>query len=159
MVLGNLLGQGDPEFVATVARPIDPTKVMYAGLEDMMPVERQFIDRHGIRMAGPTELASSSQPVIDWLKSTGVRHVAIRLDLDVLDPSQFRSLLSANPQSSPDAFAGIPVGKMSIADVVRLLGEVAAAVDVVGLGITEHPSVGRDRSQDMLRKLPLVGKA
>ena len=100
MVLGNLLGEGDPDFVATVARPIHP-KVMYAGLEDMMPVERQFIDRHGIRMAAPTELASSSQPVIDWLKSTGVRHVAIHLDLDVLDPSQFRSLLFANPQSPP----------------------------------------------------------
>jgi arginase len=159
MVLGNLLGEGDPEFLAAVTRPIDPAKVMYAGLEDMMPVERQFIERHGIRRAGPAELAGSSQPVIDWLKSTGVRHVAIHLDLDVLDPSQFRSLLFANPQSPPDAFAGIPVGKMSIANVVRLLGDVAAAVDVVGLGITEHLPWDALALRDMLRKLPLVGKA
>ena len=82
-------------------------------------------------MAGPAELAGGSQRVIDWLGSTGVRHVAIHLDLDVLDPSQFRSLFIANPQSSPDAFAGIAVGKMSIANVVRLLGDVAVTAGFV----------------------------
>jgi arginase len=32
MVLGNLLGEGDPELTKRVAKPVKPEKVMYAGL-------------------------------------------------------------------------------------------------------------------------------
>lgn len=31
MVLGNLLGEGDPEFAKRVARPVKPERVTYAG--------------------------------------------------------------------------------------------------------------------------------
>lgn len=159
MVLGNLMGEGDPEFVREVKRPIPPKNVMYAGMDDMNAVERGILGRLGLKSATPAELAVSSEPVIQWLKSTGAKHVAVHLDLDVLDPHQFRSLLFSNPQSPPGLWDGIPQGKMPMADVVRLLNDVAKEAEVVGLGITEHLPWDSLELKRMLQRLPLIGEA
>jgi arginase len=158
MVLANLLGEGDPEFTKRVTRPVKPGNVMYAGLYDMSPAEWATVERLGLGMATPTQLIESSQPIVEWLRSTGARHVAIHLDLDVIDPTQLRSLYFTMPNAAPGAFAGIPQGRMTIAQVVRLLNDVAEQVEVVGLGITEHLPWDAIAISDMLRALPLIGR-
>lgn len=126
------------------------------GCRETLDVETDLIRRPGLRSASPGELADSSAPVLEWLKETGARHLAIHLDLDVLDPAFFRSLLFARPDAPADAF-GIAQGKMTIDQVVRLLGDVAA-VDVVGLGVAEHPASWDALAlKNMLAKLPLLG--
>lgn len=158
MVLGNLLGQGDPDFIELVKLPVDPRNVMYAGMDEMSDVEQDIVGRLGLKSAKPADLAVSSRPVLDWLKETGIRHLAIHLDLDVLDPSQFRALLFANPQDAPGAWESVPQGKMSLSAVARLLNEVAAEVDVVAIGITEHLPWDAIALKAMLEKLPLIGR-
>jgi arginase len=157
MVLGNLLGEGDAEFVSHVKRPIKSSNVMYAGMYDMAPIEWEFVKGHGLKMATPEELATSSNSVLEWIVSSGIKHLAVHLDLDVLDPSKFRSLYFTDPTKSPESFAGIPQGRMSIEQVVRLLRDVANVVDVVGIGIAEHLPWDALALRDMLRALPLIG--
>ncbi|WP_234803970.1 arginase family protein [Ensifer adhaerens] len=157
MVLAQLMGEGDADFTGRVARPIRPERVMYAGLYDMSPAERATVDRLGLNLATPSELIETSKPVIDWLRSTGARHVAIHFDLDVIDPAGLRSLYFSRPDAAPGAFAGIPQGRMTIAEVVRLLNDVAAEAEVVGLGITEHLPWDAIAIRNMLRALPLIG--
>ncbi len=157
MVLGNLLGEGDPDFVSAVRRPLKPTHVMYAGLQETLPVEDAFIRRLGLQHAGPDALAENSQPVLRWLQETGAHRIAIHFDLDVLDPSQFRSLLFANPAAPAGAFDGVAQGSMSIDQVVRLIQDVARVADVVGLGITEHLPWDALAMKIMLERLPLIG--
>ncbi|WP_231410130.1 arginase family protein [Ralstonia solanacearum] len=157
MVLGNLLGEGDPDFVAAVRRPLKPAHVMYAGLKQTLPVEDAFIRRLGLRHAGPDALAETSQPVLQWLRETGARRVAIHFDLDVLAPAQFRSLLFANPAAPADAFDGVAQGSMSIDQIVRLIQDVARVADVVGLGIAEHLPWDALAMKHMLERLPLIG--
>lgn len=157
MVLGNLLGEGDPDFSRAVSRPLDPKKVMYAGLKETLTVEDDLLRRLELRHASPDDLADNSEPVLQWLAETGARHLAIHLDLDVLDPSQFRSLLFANPAAPANAFDGIAQGSMSIAQVVRLLADVAKVVDVVGIGVTEHLPWDALAIKEMLQRLPLLG--
>lgn len=157
MVLGNLLGEGDGDFVEAVKRPIKPANVMYAGLMETSPVETALIKRLGLEHASPEQLAHTSEPVLQWFRSTGAKHLAIHLDLDVLDPNGFRSLLFANPQAPAGAFDGIAQGKMPIADVVRLLADVAAVADVVGIGIAEHLPWDALALKNMLARLPLLG--
>ncbi|RMN79532.1 Arginase/agmatinase/formiminoglutamase [Pseudomonas cannabina] len=158
MVMGNLLGEGDADFVAAVKRPIKPANVMYAGLQETQAMETAFIQRLGLRSAGPQALAHSSAPVLNWLKETGARHLAIHLDLDVLDPALFRSLLFAQPGIPTDSFDGVAQGSMTIEQIVRLLTDVADVVDVVGLGIAEHMPWDALALRNMLAKLPLLGK-
>ncbi|MBV7517337.1 arginase family protein [Ensifer sp. ENS12] len=157
MVLAQLMGEGDPDFTKRVTRPIKPERVMYAGLYDMSPAERAPVDRLGLNIATPSELIGSSKPVLDWLHATGARHVAIHFDLDVLDPTGLRSLYFSRPDAAPGAFAGIPQGRMTIPEVVRLLNDVAAEAEVVGLGITEHLPWDAIAIRNMLRALPLIG--
>ena len=164
MVLGDLLGEGDPEFAAAVTRPIKPGNVMFAGRrqtsEDFPAIlakETEVFDRLGLRTAGPEELADTSEPVLEWLKSTGAKHLAIHLDLDVLDPRLFRSLLFSNPDPSVPSVDTYPSGRMTMEHVVRLLADVSEVVDVVGLGITEHLPWDSLALRDMLAELPLLG--
>lgn len=158
MVMGNLLGEGDADFVAAVKRPIKPANVMYAGLQETQALETAVIQRLGLRSAGPQALAHSSEPVLKWLKETGARHLAIHLDLDVLDPALFRSLLFAQPGIPADSFDGVAQGSMTIEQIVRLLTDVAGVVDVVGLGIAEHMPWDALALKNMLARLPLLGK-
>ncbi|WP_292415109.1 arginase family protein [Mesorhizobium sp.] len=75
MILGNLMGEGEADFVAEVKRPIKPQNVMFAGRLDtfeslpMLAFENDFFERFKLRSAGPSELAHTSNPVLDWLKS------------------------------------------------------------------------------------------
>lgn len=157
MVLGNLLGEGDADFAAAVKYPLRPANVMYAGLMETMPVETALIERLGLQHASPAQLAQSSEPVLKWFRSTGAKHLAIHLDLDVLDPNGFRSLLFANPEAPPGTFDGVAQGKMSIAHVVRLLADIASIADVVGIGIAEHLPWDALVLKNMLARLPLLG--
>ena len=159
MVLGNLLGEGDPEFTKRVPKAVKPEKVMYAGLYDMSSAEWAIVERLGLSMATPSQLIDSSQPVVEWLRSTGARHVAIHFDLDVIDPAELRSLYFTRLNAAPGAFAGVPQGRMTIQQVVRLLNDVAEQVEVVGLGITEHLPWDAIALRAVLRSLPLIGKS
>jgi arginase len=159
MVLGSLLGSGDADFASRVKRPVRAANVMYAGAYAMMPYEQAFVAEHGLRVAGPGELAASSEPVLAWLREIGVRNVAVHLDLDVLDPAGFRSLYFSDPAAAPGAFDGITQGRMTMPQVVRLLADVAKAARVVGLTVAEHLPWDAVALRKMLGALPILGDA
>jgi arginase len=140
MVLANLLGEGDRGLAAGISTPLDPKRVMFAGLRDdgLTAQEAAFIERHGIRVASPQALDSDSGPVLDWIRENDIRRLAVHFDLDVLDPSAFRSVFFGEPNPVNDPYAAFPAGQMSVSAVVRLLKDLAGATDLVGLGITEH---------------------
>lgn len=157
MVLGNLLGEGDPQFAEAFSRPLRPSHVMYAGVHSTLPMETEMIQRLGLRVAGPTELAASSAPVLEWVRSTGAKHLAIHLDLDVLDPLGMRSVLFAKPDIPEGTFDGVAQGRMQIPQVLRLLSDVSNITDVVGIGIAEHLPWDALAIRDLLAHLPLIG--
>lgn len=155
MVLGNLLGEGDPEFAARVKQPVNSQLVMYGGLEQMMAEEEQIVNRLNIRTAGAKELAESSAAVLEWIRENEIRHLAIHLDLDVLDPLQFRSLLFAKPGGEPiDA----PSGEMTLEQISRLIKDVSQQTDIVGLAIAEHLPWDALNLHNFLGELPIFGR-
>lgn len=164
MVMGNLLGEGDEDFVNLVSQPVKSSHVMFAGMRDTLPelpevreMEKNFFERFQLRSISPEALAHDCAPVIDWLKEIGVRNVAIHIDLDVLDPKLFRSLLFSNPDPSIPKIVGSPSGGMTMKQVTDLLSEVSKHVDVVGLSITEHLPWDAIALRKMLSDLPLIG--
>ncbi|MDL2234055.1 arginase family protein [Ruminococcaceae bacterium OttesenSCG-928-L11] len=135
MVLGNLLGEGDSAFAAQVKVKLNPKLVMYGGLQKMSQEEDAIVNRLALRRVGPTALAESSAPVLEWVKENQISHLAIHLDLDVLNPSLFRSLLFAEPGGEP---IDSPSGEMTLDQIARLIQDVSKLTDVVGLAIAEH---------------------
>jgi arginase len=166
MVLGNLMGKGDAEFASRVKCPVKAENIMYAGLYDMLPCEREFVEKHKIRMASPCELALSSSSVIEWFLSTKTHYLAIHLDLDVIDPVQFRSLYFTNPKASPNEYGTTPQGRMKIEHVIRLLNDInntfiendKPTKRIVGLTVAEYLPWDVVTLRDMLKQLPLIGE-
>lgn len=154
--LSALLGRGDPDLVGEVDTPVRPSRVMYAGLDAWTPVEGDAISALGLRRAGSDALAASSAPVLAWIASEGIAHLAVHFDVDVLDPAQFGPVIFNNPAAPAGALAGVPRGRMAPDQVVRLLRDVAAACDLVGLAITEYLPWEAIATRDLLRQLPLL---
>lgn len=152
MVLGNLMGGGDPGFAAEVKKSIDPDRVMYAGLQQMSPDEEAVVNRLNIRKAGPRELAENSAPVLRFLAEQNISHLAIHLDLDVLDPGLFRALLPCEPVEKP--YPAV-VGEMTLAGVSRLIRDVSQKTDVVCISIAEHLPWDAMNLQSFLHSLPM----
>lgn len=138
MVLGNLLGNGDPKFANEVRVKVKPSHVLFAGLQETTEQETEVIERLNMKRVCPKELKDNSKPIIDWIKENDIKYVYIHLDLDVLDPQLFRELLFNQPIPDPDLDTDFTMGEMSFAQVERILKDVAAVVEVVGQGITEH---------------------
>lgn len=158
MVLGNLLGEGDPEFAAEVRVPLLPQKVMYAGLREtgLTEQESEVISRLGLKVASPEALQHNSTPVLEWIAENKITHLAIHLDLDVLDPATFRSVLFAEPEPEIDWLRMYPAGKMTFTQVTRLISDVAERTDVVGMGIAEHLPWDAAHLKNALSKFPVL---
>lgn len=138
MVLGNLLGYGDAEFAAQVPTPLEPKRVMFAGLGKLLPQEASFIAEHGIRTAAPETLRAGVEPIITWIQEAGIRHLAIHLDLDVLDPELFGGVSFAKPGLDMETRSAMRSGSMSFEQIANILSAVSQEADVVGLGFAEH---------------------
>ena len=65
---------------------------------------------------------TSTQPVTDWLTANKIEHVMVHLDLDVLSPTDFRSLLCNKPHQGPVEYA---VGEMTLAKIFQILQAVS----------------------------------
>lgn len=157
MVLGNLLGEGDSDFSSRVKQPLKPENIMYAGLQETLANETETISRLGLRFTGPAGIANDSDAVLKWLSSISAKHLAVHIDLDVLDPRLFRSVLFADPTASVGQFDGVAQGGTTIAQIVRLLKDVSQVIDIVGIGIAEHLPWDAIALKEMLAQLPLLG--
>jgi len=135
MVLGNLLGEGAPNFADKIDTPLKPNQVMFAGLQKMLPHEEESVKRLGINHVGPSALVENSQSIIDWIQENEFDYLAVHFDLDVLSPKDFRDILPAEPYLEEFEAA---VGDMTLAQVVRVLKDVSNHSEIVGLGIAEY---------------------
>lgn len=163
-VLGSLMGQGDPEFLSAVKVPIKPGNALIAGWQklpdrfaELQTFEDEIAERLHIQRIGPDELAGDSQPILEWLRGTGAKHLAVHFDLDVLDANLFRSLTFSKPGQPAPTENDIQAGRMTLPQIVRILTDVAKEIDVVGLGITEHMPWDAIALRETLAALPLIG--
>lgn len=155
MPLSNLLGRNPGSEITRVHCPFPAEKVFMAGLIEgrLRPMDQACRDLH-LRTASSEALARSSEPVLEWIRETGIRRLAVHWDLDVLSPVDFRSIYPAEPYTDPDAFPAA-VGRMKLREVGRLLADVSSAAELVGLSITEHLPWDAFRMRETLAGIPL----
>ncbi|PIJ43153.1 arginase family protein [Tatumella sp. OPLPL6] len=155
-VLGALLGTGDPSLVDQVSTKLLPEKVMIAGIHHPSAYERDYLEHHKIATFSPQQIKQGTDTISEWIAKEEIEFLAIHLDLDVLDPRLFRSVLFAEPEQSPHKFDGIAQGQLSIEDVLKVITAATSTTQTVGLTIAEHMPWDMLNLQKMLRALPLM---
>ncbi|SHG07014.1 arginase family protein [Streptoalloteichus hindustanus] len=141
MALRAALGEGDPALVADP--PITAGQVVLAGARAVDADERPAIEA-GLVAHLPPEAARDPRRVAGALVATGARQAYLHVDLDVLDPGVFSGACCPEPDG------------LTVDEVVAGIEAVAAALPVVGVGITECVTTDRD---ELGRILPIVRAA
>ncbi|MDR1490082.1 MAG: arginase family protein [Desulfovibrio sp.] len=154
MVLGNLMGEGEPLMACEVKLPVKPEQVVLVGVDGVFSHEREAIDRFGLKVIPSKAVMDSSHAILDWIREKEFARVAIHLDLDVLDPAVFRSLLFANP--NVEEHIESEHGKTRMQHMGRVLKDIASEVDVVGMSFAEHMPWDALSLKKMLSELPFM---
>ncbi|MFJ5433909.1 arginase family protein [Pectobacterium sp. CHL-2024] len=155
-VLGALIGTGDKDLVAHVSTRLNPSKIMIAGIHDPLPYEAEYLASHSIETIGPEKVKNDAKDVTEWIERENIEHLAIHIDLDVLDPSLFRSVLFARPCRGEHDFGDVAEGKLSIEDVLNLIAQATSKAEPVGLTLAEHLPWDMLNLKNMLSALPLM---
>ena len=145
MAVTACMGLGDKVIVSQLPARISPEKILFVGLRDW---ERDEIkarqQEYGIKHLSPEDVATDSSAVIDWLKKCEASRVVVHFDMDVLDPAEII------------AAVGIVPDGMKMADVVRVINDIASEKELVGLTVAEPMPRIAIRLKSMLAQLPLL---
>ncbi len=139
------MGVGDAQIVSMLPAKIEPSRVLIVGLRDWERDEiKERQKQYGIRHLTPEDVRENSDAVREWLKSCGVSKVVVHFDMDVLDPAEII------------AAVGVVPGGMKIAEVVRVINDIAREKELIGLTVAEPMPRTAIRIKDMLSRLPLL---
>jgi arginase len=98
----------------------------------------------GIRAFSPDDLRATTQPLWDWMAATGCSHVAIHFDVDAIDSNELVLGLGAEP------------GGLTSAHVRRIVDDIDAVTDVVGITVAEFIPRHVMHLQQLLTGFPLL---
>ncbi|MGW5157222.1 arginase family protein [Nonomuraea wenchangensis] len=144
MVLRALTGEG-PEGLAA-EEPLDPRRIVLAGVRDLDPPEAAFVTQAGIRWVTMAE-TGTSQALLAAIEAAGGPDAAVyvHIDLDVLDPEVFRSVGCPTP------------GGMHPERLLSLVTAIGGRFEVAGLGLMEYeagdPGGEPDGDREVLAEL------
>ncbi|GAA3704955.1 arginase family protein [Arthrobacter ginkgonis] len=144
MALGTLTGHGDSDVLQLLPATVDPKRAALAGLHSWTEDDFPNAAEWGITAFGPNELRESSQPLLEWLAGTGCTRVALHLDVDVVDSNEAIFGLGKEP------------GGLTTEQVHRVIQDIDAAADIVGMTIAEFVPRQVIQLQELLRGLPLL---
>lgn len=145
MAVTACMGLGNENIISKLPAKIDPEKILLIGIRDW---ERDEIkarqQQYGIRHLTPEDVREDSDAVSEWLKSCGASRVVIHFDMDVLVPMEIIAAVGTVPNG------------MKIAEVVRVINDIAREKEIVGLTVAEPMPRTAIRIKNMLSQLPLL---
>lgn len=145
MAVTACMGLGDKHIVSELPAKIDPSKILFVGLRDWERDEIKVRQKqYGIKHLTPEDVRENSDKIRAWLKSCGASKVLIHFDMDVLDPAEIIAAVGVVPNG------------MKIAEVVRVINDIAQEREVVGLTIAEPMPRTAIRIKEMLNQMPLL---
>jgi arginase len=142
MILRTVLGDGPEQLVP--GAPLDPSRLVLAGVRAADEQEDAYLAGSGIRSIGVDELDGAS--LVAAVEATGASSVYVHIDLDVLDPGDFSGL------GFPEPFG---VRATTLVEALRAL---LARFPLAGAGITEFaPASPEEAVEDLPTILRLIG--
>src|SRR5512132_716874 len=146
MAVAALTGHGDPQVQALLPAIVSPGRVALVGLHAWATEDIANVAHWGIRAFSPDDLRETTQPLADWLAATGCACVAIHFDVDTIDSNELVLGLCAEPDG------------LTTAQIRRIVEDVDAVADVVGITVAEFIPRQVMHLQQLLTGFPLTGK-
>ncbi len=125
MPLRCLLGEGDVQLRTQCFSFLDTHQIVLAGGRDYDEPELAYINNHNISCITSQEL-EDGQGLYEVLHNKGYSRVYVHIDLDVLCPAVFPSVMCPTP------------GGISAVTLTKTLNNLHAQFEVVGIGIVEY---------------------
>jgi arginase len=125
MAVAALTGHADPDVQELLPAIVAPERVALVGLHAWASDDIANVAHWGIRSFSPEDLRQTTQPLLDWLAGTGCSRVAIHFDVDTIDSNELVLGLGAEP------------GGLTTAQVRRIVDDLDAVTEVVGLTVAE----------------------
>lgn len=145
MAASLLLGHGDREFLDLLPATVPAERFAFAGFHAGESDALANVADWGPSVFGPEALRETTEPLLDWLAGTGASRVAIHLDVDVVDSDEVVLGLGQVP------------GGLTSAQVRRVISDLGAHSQIVGLTLAEYVPRQAIALGGMLRGLPLIG--
>lgn len=143
MALTACMGLGDDTIMKLLPAKVDPSKALIVGLREWDNGMKERQSELNIKGLAPSEVSQNSSAIMEWLKNTGASKVLIHLDLDVLDPADLIAAVGVVPDG------------LKIDETVRIIKDISAVYDLVGLTVAEHMPRVAIKIRNMLNELPL----
>lgn len=145
MAVTAIMGKGDKKILGELPAQIPAEKILYVGLRDWERNEiKQRQKEYGLRHLGVDDVRTNSDALINWIRQTGAKHVLVHFDMDVLEPTEIVPAV------------GIVKDGLKIADVVRIINDIARETELSALTVAEPMPRTAILIRDMLRQLPLM---
>ena len=139
------MGLGDAKILAELPTRFTPSNILFVGLRNWEREEiKERQKQYGIKHLTPIDVAQNSDAIKAWLKSCGATKVVIHFDMDVLDPAEIIAAVGTDPDG------------MKMEEVIRVIKDIAAEKELVGLTIAEPMPRTAIRIKNMLHQLPLL---
>lgn len=145
MAVTACMGCGDKRILEELPAKISPSKILLVGLRNWERDEiKERQQQYGIKHLSPQDVAQNSDAIKSWLKACGASKVVIHFDMDVLDPAEIVAAVGTDPDG------------MKMEEVIRVINDIAAEKELVGLTIAEPMPRTAIRIKNMLNQLPLL---
>ena len=143
MALMAWLGKRSEDFKSLWPTMVPASRLLIVGYRAWNQSLKEWQDDLGMKGISPMQVAEDSKIILDWLKQRKKRKVFIHLDLSVLDPFELYTTQSKSRNG------------IKIMELVRVVNDIAAAFDLVGMTVVEPTPRLMKKVRDMLSQLPL----
>lgn len=145
MVVSHLCGQGDAEVIERLPATLPAERVLLAGVHGWDDQDSQTHESWGLELVPPADTGEFLDSVLSWIRRTGVRHVAIHFDLDVINSDEHAFGMAWEKDGISEATA------------IRTITEIADEFELVGLTVAEFVPREAIALRSILSRLPLTG--
>ena len=144
MALTACLGLGDPQLMRLLPAKFDASKALIVGVRSWDDGMKRRQEELGVAGLAPAEVLADRSAVSDWLKRSGASKAVVHFDLDVLDPAEIVAGVGVEPDG------------LRIDEAVRIIRDIAAEHELVGLTVAEPMPRVALKLRNMLAELPLM---
>lgn len=152
MVLGNLIGKGDPKLSELVQAPFSPESIFYVGLQKTTKDENKILPDLGLNYQFENNEDVNFNKIQTWIDKSHFTKLLIHFDVDVLDPKLFHEQYFDNPKIIN---YDVSNGNLDPDKAIELLQQISNKNDVVGLTIAEYLPWSALKLQELMNKIKI----